>query len=138
MAKRRSSPADKLVGKRIRMLRVERNMSQQKLAAACGVTFQQIQKYENGINRVAVGRLIKIAEAFSVPVETMLSDMGTETISAEPVQFATTVAEARLLKAYRAGSSEQRQLVLHLAEQFAKMQWITQANKVTRHDTGTL
>lgn len=129
MAKRRSSPADLLVGKRIRMLRVERHLSQQKLAEAIGVTFQQVQKYEGGVNRIATGRLLKIAEAFRLPVETILAGLTADVSAGIAVQFALTIFEARLLKAYRASNSEQRQLIVRTAEQFAKMQWITQAQQ---------
>jgi transcriptional regulator with XRE-family HTH domain len=138
MAKRRSSPADLLVGKRIRMLRVERHLSQQKLAEAIGVTFQQVQKYESGTNRIATGRLLKIAEMFRLPVEAILSGLSADVTVGTTAQFVLTIFEARLLKAYRASNSEQRQLILHTAEQFAKTQWITHANKVANHDTRTL
>jgi transcriptional regulator with XRE-family HTH domain len=64
----RSDELDAEIGRRIRAHRVMRQMSQTKLAAAVGVTFQQIQKYEKGRNRVAPGRLQKIADAVGVSV----------------------------------------------------------------------
>lgn len=56
-------PVDVAVGARIRALRVARGMSQQKLAAAIGYTFQQLQKYETGRNRVAASVMVRIARA---------------------------------------------------------------------------
>jgi transcriptional regulator with XRE-family HTH domain len=57
----------KYVGTRIRAHRVTKAMSQAQLGAAIGVTFQQIQKYEKGIDRLGVDRLVEIAEALNVP-----------------------------------------------------------------------
>lgn len=60
MGPRKATAVDAEVGKRIRSARLEGHVSQEKLAAAIGVTFQQVQKYESGINRVSVSRLISI------------------------------------------------------------------------------
>ena len=59
---------DKHVGSRVRMRRLMLKMSQQKLAAALGVTFQQVQKYERGANRISASRLQQIAFSLNVPV----------------------------------------------------------------------
>jgi transcriptional regulator with XRE-family HTH domain len=66
--KRRAGPEDVEIGKKIRALRLERGMSQSELADAIGVTFQQVQKYEKGANRVSAGRLQKIADVLDVPI----------------------------------------------------------------------
>ena len=60
------NPVDKNVGARIRMRRLLLNMSQEKLGKAIGLTFQQIQKYEKGTNRVGGSRLHQIATALDV------------------------------------------------------------------------
>lgn len=60
---------DKELGRRIRERRLEIGVSQEALADALGVTFQQVQKYERGVNRVAASRLADIAFALDVPVE---------------------------------------------------------------------
>jgi transcriptional regulator with XRE-family HTH domain len=65
---KRADNVDKHVGDNIRALRLVRNISQTKLAESLGVTFQQVQKYEKGTNRVGAGRLTKIADALDVPV----------------------------------------------------------------------
>lgn len=61
-------PVDKHVGSRIRMRRMMLSMSQEKLGDALGLTFQQVQKYEKGTNRVGASRLQDIARILSVPV----------------------------------------------------------------------
>jgi transcriptional regulator with XRE-family HTH domain len=66
--KEKATTVDCFVGKRIQELRLFRGMSRQQLAAMIGVTHQQTQKYEKGVNRITVGRLIKIAEALRTPV----------------------------------------------------------------------
>ena len=55
--------SDKLVGKNIRIFRLAKKLSQTELGNSVGATFQQIQKYENGTNRVGSGRLAKVAQA---------------------------------------------------------------------------
>ena len=61
-------PVDVHVGKKVRYRRWMVGMTQQQLASAVGIKFQQIQKYETGMNRVSASRLWDIAEALSVPV----------------------------------------------------------------------
>lgn len=66
---------DKHVGKRLRMRRSLLGMSQEKLADSVGVTFQQIQKYEHGTNRVSAGRLLKFSEILQVPIDYFYEDL---------------------------------------------------------------
>jgi transcriptional regulator with XRE-family HTH domain len=68
MARRKSGPLDAMVGARIRMLRVHRGISQTILAERIGATFQQVQKYEQGANRVGASRLAQIACVLDVSV----------------------------------------------------------------------
>lgn len=68
MGKRIREPQDAEIGKRVRTLRLQRGLSQTKLADALGVTFQQVQKYEKGVNRISAGRLLRIAEILTVPI----------------------------------------------------------------------
>ena len=65
---RSSGKSDVELGKRIRLRRVELHISQSELAEKLGVTFQQVQKYEKGVNRVGASRLQQIATALDVPV----------------------------------------------------------------------
>jgi transcriptional regulator with XRE-family HTH domain len=68
MAKKAPNPIDKHVGSRVRMRRMMLSMSQEKLGGALGLTFQQVQKYEKGSNRIGAGRLHHIARVLQVPV----------------------------------------------------------------------
>ena len=65
---RRPNPIDVHVGSRVRFRRMLLGMSQEKLGEKLGLTFQQVQKYEKGINRIAAGRLFTIAQALGVDV----------------------------------------------------------------------
>ena len=76
MSVKRPDPVDVEVGHRIRIERLARGLSQTALANQLGVTFQQVQKYEKGVNRVGAGRLTKIAEVLGVPVGHVLQRQG--------------------------------------------------------------
>lgn len=65
--------ADVQVGANIRQLRAQHKMSQETLAGHLNITFQQVQKYEKGTNRVSASRLVEIAHVFGVPVETLFT-----------------------------------------------------------------
>ena len=68
MSVKAPNPVDKYVGSRIRMRRIMLGMSQERLGESLGLTFQQIQKYEKGTNRVGASRLQQISEILQVPV----------------------------------------------------------------------
>ena len=68
MAKKAPNPIDKHVGSRVRMRRMMLAMSQEKLGDALGLTFQQVQKYEKGTNRIGASRLQQISDILQVPV----------------------------------------------------------------------
>jgi len=68
MAKKAPNPIDRHVGSRVRMRRMMLSMSQEKLGGALGLTFQQVQKYEKGTNRIGASRLQQISLILQVPV----------------------------------------------------------------------
>src|SRR6059036_637834 len=68
IAKKAPNPTDKHVGTRVRMRRMMLGMSQEKLGDALDLTFQQVQKYEKGANRIGASRLQQIAHILQVPV----------------------------------------------------------------------
>lgn len=66
--KPKATEADKIIGERVQMVRERKGITQSALAKAIGLSHQQIQKYECGINRIIASRLFEIANALSVPV----------------------------------------------------------------------
>jgi transcriptional regulator with XRE-family HTH domain len=68
IAKKAPNPTDKHVGSRVRMRRMMLSMSQEKLGDALALTFQQVQKYEKGTNRIGASRLQQISQILQVPV----------------------------------------------------------------------
>ena len=72
------NPIDVHVGSRVRLRRTLLGMSQEKLANALGLTFQQVQKYERGMNRIGSSNLYKISQVLDVPIEFFFDDMSKE------------------------------------------------------------
>lgn len=89
---------DAYVGQRIRARRSELGMSQSKLAAELGLTFQQVQKYERGSNRVGAGRLYRLTHILSVPVTYFYDGLATARADADaPPLDRSAYTTARLL-----------------------------------------
>jgi transcriptional regulator with XRE-family HTH domain len=72
---RRANPIDVHVGARVRLRRMLLGMSQEKLGEHLGLTFQQIQKYEKGINRIGASRLFDLSQVLGVPVQFFYEDL---------------------------------------------------------------
>src|SRR5438309_4279225 len=105
MATRKPDPVDIEVGQRIKIQRLAAGLSQTELGENIGVTFQQVQKYEKGANRVGAGRLTQIARVLSIPVSAFFD--GRETIDhvarqglASPLPAIAHPHAYRLLRAY--------------------------------------
>ena len=69
MAGKKPNPVDTHVGSRVRLRRMLLGMSQERLGESMGLTFQQVQKYEKGVNRVGASRLFQISKILDVPVQ---------------------------------------------------------------------
>lgn len=80
----RPNPIDVHVGARVRLRRTLLGMSQEKLGEALGLTFQQVQKYERGANRIGASRLFDLSRVLDVPVSYFFEDMTEEVESASP------------------------------------------------------
>jgi transcriptional regulator with XRE-family HTH domain len=74
---KKANPIDGQVGNRVRIRRMLIGMSQEKLGDLLGLTFQQVQKYEKGINRIGAGRLFEIARILDVPIDFFYDGVGT-------------------------------------------------------------
>jgi transcriptional regulator with XRE-family HTH domain len=106
------------VGQRIRARRMAKGMSQTNLGDLLGVTFQQVQKYEKGVNRVGAGRLVRVADALDVPVSFFFgaTDVGSDDTRAI-LGFLDTSYALRLLRAFsRIPQGEVQRAVVDLVE----------------------
>ena len=127
MSVKRPDPVDIEVGHRIRIERLARGLSQTALANQLGGTFQQVQKYEKGVNRVGAGRLTKIAEVLGIEVGTFFS--GKDVLDSErtkvvgeasPLKLLTVSGAFRLLRAYgEIEDGELRRAIVDLVEQIS-------------------
>ena len=131
MAKKAPNPIDKHVGSRVRMRRMMLNMSQEKLGDALGLTFQQVQKYEKGTNRIGASRLQQIAHILQVPVSfffegaphipgSTVTGMSEAPSPAYVSDFLATSDGLSLTKAFmRIKNSKLRRRIVDLVEQIA-------------------
>ena len=130
MADKAPDPIDKHVGSRIRMRRIMLGMSQEALSDALGLTFQQVQKYEKGANRIGASRLWQIAEALGTPVESLYEGLETregpnraksDIVSPSYVSdFITTPEGIALARVWSQISARLRRTIVQLAEQIAE------------------
>jgi len=131
MAKKAPNPIDKHVGSRVRMRRMMLSMSQEKLGDALGLTFQQVQKYEKGTNRIGASRLQQISTILQVPVAFFFEGApdlgGAKASGGKDAPSATYVSDflatsdgLALTKAFmRIGDPKLRRRIVDLVEQIA-------------------
>jgi transcriptional regulator with XRE-family HTH domain len=111
---RRTTDFDVILGQKIRDTRIARGLTQTDLGAMIGLTFQQVQKYEKGVNRVAVGRLLEISKALEVDMSSAIS-----LDQAPAFSEVRTDDQARLLSGFGKLSKAKKALVLNLVDQLA-------------------
>ena len=130
MVKKVPNPIDKHVGSRVRMRRMMLGMSQEKLGDALGLTFQQVQKYEKGTNRIGASRLQQIAIILQVPVAFFFEGapmppgkppgLGEAPSPSYVTEFLATNDGLTLVKAFmRIGNAKLRRRVVDLVEEMA-------------------
>jgi transcriptional regulator with XRE-family HTH domain len=132
IAKKAPNPIDKHVGSRVRMRRMMLGMSQEKLGNNLGLTFQQVQKYEKGTNRIGASRLQQISQILQVPVSfffegapTVAGAMRADGVGEAPSpayvsDFLATSDGLALTKAFmRIDDSKLRRRIVDLVEQIA-------------------
>ena len=130
MATKAPNPIDKYVGSRVRMRRIMLGMSQEKLGEALGLTFQQVQKYEKGTNRVGASRIQQISEILQVPVSFLFEGGPSSTASesynegtspAYVSDFLATSEGLALTRAFtRIADAKLRRSIVELVEQIAE------------------
>ena len=119
--KRSPDRVDIEVGRRVRTFRLQKEWSQEKLADQLGLTFQQVQKYEKGTNRIGAGRLQRIANILEIPVADFFTSHKQGGVApAEFFKLLDTAAALRLLRAYsRIGEPKLQQAIMRLVESIA-------------------
>ena len=132
IAKKVPNPIDKHVGSRVRMRRMMLSMSQEKLGDALDLTFQQVQKYEKGTNRIGASRLQHISQILKVPVSFFFegapnmpghAGMGEAPSPAYVYDFLATSDGLSLTKSFiKFKSSKLRRRIVELVEQMAEGQ----------------
>jgi transcriptional regulator with XRE-family HTH domain len=121
------NPIDKLVGARLRVRRITLGLSQEKLGDILGVTFQQVQKYEKGLNRVSASRLRQLSDALKTPASYFLengsprqgfAEAGDE--GSQVIEFISSSEGVELNRAFRKIRSAQvRRRIVDLVTQLA-------------------
>ena len=127
MQQKSPNPIDKHIGSRVRARRIMLGMSQERLAEALGLTFQQIQKYEKGVNRIGASRLLHIAGILDVSIEFFFAEapgrrkdgFSDDSVMAE---FLTSPGSHRLARGFiRLKDDEAREKVADLVEWLASI-----------------
>ena len=114
--------SSKSIGEKIKFRRQDIGMSQERLAELVGVSFQQVQRYENGRNKISVERIQQIAAALSIPVAYFFDvAVPAPLVSDIPEEYAPSSEEKTLLKYFgRVSSKSARQFVITAARLAAK------------------
>ena len=132
-AKKSPNPIDKHVGTRVRMRRMMLDMSQTELGDALDITFQQVQKYEKGTNRISASRLQRVCEILQVPIPFFFEGLpsapaaagsnATQPSAAQYTDFMATRDGLALAKAFmRIGNVQMRRRILNLVEEIEENQ----------------
>ena len=112
---KRTAEADKRVGACVRAARVKAGLSQSKLAIELGITFQQLQKYEKGKNRIAVSTLLLIADALSLPVQSFFDSVERQANDGSDWPDLLSKDNIRLIRAFsNIGDAEVRRRIMSL------------------------
>ena len=123
MSAKSANAIDEVVGHNIRIHRMQRGMSQTDLALQLGVSCQQVQKYEKGVNRVGSSRLYRLADVFEVPVVTLYDGADTQRRSARGKSALRLISERQPLRLVQAFSGVKdmriRRAIVALVEKMA-------------------
>jgi len=117
---RSATPLDLEIGQRVKLARKVLGWSQQQLGDASGITFQQIQKYERGHNRISASRLVEIAKALNKPITYFYGDenvvAGSDEQILRPLKNLSPKDAASLLATIDAADTKQRRSLIQLIE----------------------
>ena len=114
-------PLDKVVGRRLRARRLQLSLSQRALGDVLGISYQQVQKYEQGVSRIGAGRLQQLAEILNVPVSVFFDEkLGGSQHGGSVFAFLDTAYSLRLTQAFaRIPDRRIQQRIVELVEQVA-------------------
>jgi transcriptional regulator with XRE-family HTH domain len=137
MPRRKSDQLDAMVGAKVRVFRINRGISQTALAEQLGVTFQQVQKYEKGTNRIGASRLSQIATALDISVAELFEPSNGKTSEIDsPFKMLAEPGALRVLKAYvRTADPAVRRAIVNLIEGIAGRE-PSSRGAVARQDRG--
>lgn len=127
MSSKAAQSIDTYVAARLRVLRMQKGISQAEIAKEIGVTFQQIQKYEAGINRISAGRIFQLSRMFGVSVCELFPKSATTSDGKrrsekldEIMLFAATPAGTELCQAFlKVGTPKRRKILMSLLREMA-------------------
>ncbi|MDI6623325.1 MAG: helix-turn-helix transcriptional regulator [Brevundimonas sp.] len=114
-----ADPVDVFVGERLRAARLTSGLSQADLGKAMNLSFQQVQKYERGTNRISASMLVRAGKALGVPVSDFFPDDDIR-LKDESVDIRTVRGGAALAEYFATMDSAQRVILLQVAQEFAR------------------
>ena len=109
-----ATPVDTRAGRRLRAFRVRKGLTQTEVGEALGITFQQVQKYERGANRISASRLQALATLLDVRVADFFAEKNSKSNASDVI--IESLLEQRLLTAFRGRKLGQRTSIVHLIE----------------------
>ena len=118
---RKPSAVDVAVGRNVRIWRLDRGLTQSQLAGRLGVTFQQLQKYEVGANRIGTGRLVKLAAVLRVPIAALFQGTDAADPSQSLLALVSDSRSFRLARAFAAiKNNRTRESLVNMVEKIAE------------------
>ena len=114
-----STEIDRFLGRRIKELRLLAGMTQQRVAQRLGISPQQVQKYEKGINRLSASQLLAVAQAFEVAVADLFDGYGSEASRDPPLDLQTTQMLLNLTRSFLALEPKHQDALVRLVRALA-------------------
>lgn len=115
-----ADPVDLFVGERLKAARLRLGLSQAELGKAMNLSFQQVQKYERGVNRISASMLMRAGKALGVPVADFFPDAGPDPAAEARIDIRSLRGGAALTEHFATMTPERRGLLLQIAEEFAR------------------
>ncbi|MAZ85837.1 MAG: transcriptional regulator [Rhizobiales bacterium] len=111
---------DAIVGQNLRLIRLQRGMTQEKLADAAGITFQQVQKYEKGTNRISASRMVEFCHTLNTDIEALFRGVDGIGAAEKSPEHVADDSEVALLRAFRALDDERKADFIKMIKAVAK------------------